>query len=385
MSSEGVRMAAWRMAPREVDPLSWFAGPSFPLVLAGVGVLNGLNVTIVHWQEWSNPLLQLIALPLVFLGSYIVFVLTRPHRPAFSPAKAGLSLVVMCLAMIVSALGTAGGSAPLDAWWPAFAVSLYFLGLAPYASARQLIAYSIPLVIVASVIATLVFVPERTFWPPVSTALFAVSAITVAVAATVVFSYTVVSQTLKLQLAKSAADHVPFTTDPVAIGDTATMSRVAARVVPFLQSVVDSGHITESDRGLAAHLARRLRTELVSVASESWLDSLARESGVIVSDPERLADRMNEAQRAAMLGLLAKVAESPIVDSETVLVEIRSAPDGSTAVALSLDLDLPEGRRLTLLAPYYLTLKTTVDSLAWDDGRRLMMTFTVAGDAQLPE
>ena len=37
-----------------------------------------------------------------------------------------------------------------------------------------------------------------------------------------------------------------------------------------------------------------------------------------------------------------------------------------TAVALSIDIDLPEGRRVMMLAPYYVALKTTVNDISWD-------------------
>jgi len=49
-------------------------------------------------------------------------------------------------------------------------------------------------------------------------------------------------------------------------------------------------------------------------------------------------------------------------------------------VALSLDVDLPEGRRILMLAPYYLTLKTTVDNLSWADGRSLLFKFQIPAD-----
>jgi hypothetical protein len=141
--------------------------------------------------------------------------------------------------------------------------------------------------------------------------------------------------------------------------------------------VATAGEITPENRALAAQLARRLRTELVTATGRSWLDVVAHETGIIVSDPARLADSMNESQRAALRGLLVAAMDSTGVDRRSLLIELRAQPDGSTAVALSIDMDLPEGRRLVLLAPYYLTLKTTVDDLSWDDGRRLLMQFKI--------
>jgi hypothetical protein len=155
------------------------------------------------------------------------------------------------------------------------------------------------------------------------------------------------------------------------------VARLSARVAPFVGRIARAGVITDADRGLAAQIARRLRSELVVESGKSWLDVVAHKSGMVVSDPGRLADRMNESQRAALNGLLVAASDSPVVDNRTLLIELRAQADGSTAVALSIDVDLPEGRRLVLLAPYYLTLKTTVDDLSWDDGRSLLMRFRI--------
>jgi hypothetical protein len=65
------------------------------------------------------------------------------------------------------------------------------------------------------------------------------------------------------------------------------------------------------------------------------------------------------------------------VDSQSLLIELRAHADGSTAVALSLEVDLPEGKRIVMLAPYYLTLKDTVENLSWSDGRSVMFTFRI--------
>jgi hypothetical protein len=48
-------------------------------------------------------------------------------------------------------------------------------------------------------------------------------------------------------------------------------------------------------------------------------------------------------------------------------------------VAVSLDVDLPEGRRMMHLSPYYLTLDTAVRGLRWEDVRHLR--FEVPPDA----
>jgi hypothetical protein len=75
---------------------------------------------------------------------------------------------------------------------------------------------------------------------------------------------------------------------------------------------------------------------------------------------------MNPSQRTALRSLLRAVLDTPGADSSSLLIELRGRADGATAVGVSMDVDLPEGRRIMHLAPYYLTLRTAVDDLSWD-------------------
>ena len=107
-------------------------------------------------------------------------------------------------------------------------------------------------------------------------------------------------------------------------------------------------------------------------ANRSWLDSLALGGPIYVVDPDNRADSMNVAQRAALRGLLLAVMDDPATDNGSLFIELRGQPDGSTAVAMSIDIDLPEGRRVMMIAPYYLALQTTVNEISWDPVRDLL-------------
>jgi hypothetical protein len=75
--------------------------------------------------------------------------------------------------------------------------------------------------------------------------------------------------------------------------------------------------------------------------------------------------------------MLRAIVDTPGIDSGSLMVELREAPDGATAVAVSLDMALPEGRRIMHLAPYYLTLRTAVDDLTIDRATLLKLSFSV--------
>lgn len=360
-----------RLAPQRVDPLSWFTGPRIPLVVVIVLVAMALSTTIVHWRQWSNPWQELLALPFFGLSAYILSTATRPQRPPFGPALALLVLLIAGAGFMVSAAGAEGGSVTVESWWGPVAIALIVSALAPYSSALQMIAYALPPLLLVLVVTPIVYPPnESGHWAPVTVEVIAGSPTLAAGLAGAVFSYSVVS---RMSRAMTQIDHDP---EPAAAG-AAIVSDFNPEIARFLEEIAARGTIRSSDRERATVLADSLRIELVTAANRSWLDTLALKSGLKVDDPQHLADRMNENQRSALRGLLVEVTESPVVPIESVLVEIRDEGDGSTAVALSMDVDLPEGRRVMLLAPHYLTLGTTVDDLSWDDGRTLLLKFRI--------
>ncbi|NEM90644.1 hypothetical protein [Galbitalea soli] len=381
-----------RISPQEADPLSWFTGPRLPLVLAVAAAGQGVGITIFFWQKWANPVVVLAAIPIFVLAGWVVTWTTRPHRPQFGPRQAFLALGVASIALVVGAIGTGPGGVPVAQWWPAISAGATIASLSPYSSVRRLLLYSVPFIAEVMVIAAIVFAPYQRFWTPIGTVIIIASPVIVGAVGSIVFAGTIVRQALRhLEAGVAEEAEAGHPAAPVLRGlaerpeafrgrtggDAGSVARLSARVAPFLEQVARSGRITDADRGFAAQLARHLRTELVDAANRSWLDDIAHETGITVSDPLRLADKLGEPQRAALRGLLLGALESPTVSSESLLVELRAAPRGVTAVALSIDVDLPEGPRLLLLAPYYLTLKTTVDNLRWDDGRRLTLEFQV--------
>jgi hypothetical protein len=86
---------------------------------------------------------------------------------------------------------------------------------------------------------------------------------------------------------------------------------------------------------------------------------------------------MRGPQRTALRALIRGILATPGTDAGSLLVELRSHADGSTAVGVSLDFELPEGRRIMHLAPYYLALRGSVDDLEWKDDRFLRVTFNL--------
>ena len=368
------------VSAQQADPLSWFIGRLVPLSFTALGLLYGMFAIATTWTATSEPWVQLIALAICSGSGFFVHVVTRPMRRPFDWRRASVALLGSVAGMLLSAVGYAGGGMTLDRWWGSAALALSIAALGPYLPTAQLLALGGSATAVATVGSVLVLQPEGP--GTVVAALLIAYPAALAVMATAVFAYSVVSATLPLLESPSRLMAVGQTVrDEVASElERVTLARLTARAAPFLAGVADAGRITAADRALAGQLARYLRDELVTQSNLSWLDSVAAKSRLVVVDPDRRARTMNDAQRTALRAMLDAILETPGIDSGSLLIDLRAAPDGATAVGVSLDMALPEGRRIMHLAPYVLTLGTAVDDLTVDSAEHLRVSFRVPAD-----
>lgn len=363
----------------EVDPLSWFTGPLVPIVFAALNLAYGGTLAIVTWTQVGNPRLQFAGVILCTLACLFVHVMTRPLRPRIGWGVGAIAVGMGCLGFIVSAIGYTNIVFSIELWWAPFGVALVLASLAPYLPARLLVPLGLGAIAVTSPIAYLIVHDDVPYWGPVATVLIIISPIASGIAATAAFSYVVVSRMQPLiekrsevlVSAEAARDDAAETAERV------RLAQFTARAVPFLESVASQAVVTPADRALAGQLARRLRDDLVTQSNVSWLDSVASGSRLVVIDPEHRAGKMRAPQRTALRALLQAILDTPGTDAGSLLVELRSVPDGSTAVGVSLDMELPEGRRIMHLAPYYLTLGTAVKDLQWSRDRFLKLSFNL--------
>ncbi len=255
---------------------------------------------------------------------------------------------------------------------------LYSSSLGPYLPPRAIIVLGTAVTLVAVPIAYLLIRDEVTTWGPIATVLIIASPLVSGIAATSGFSLAVVARTLPLIERRTQAMlslDAPQGERNEEL-ERERLARLIARAAPFLEGVATSGEVTPADRTLAGQLARRLRDDLVTQSDVSWLDSVAQDRLVVV-DPDRQAGRMRSSQRTALRALIRAILATPGTDAGSLLVELRAHPDGTTAVGVSLDFELPEGRRIMHLAPYYLALRGSVDDLEWSDDRFLRVTFNL--------
>jgi hypothetical protein len=361
------------VSAQQLDPLSWFTGRVVPLVFAGLVVLYGA-FRVPTWLTAPLPWLQPIGVVLCAGACVLVYLLTRPLRPQLGWGGGIATVLLSAAGVVASSIGYSGANISIELWWAPFGFSLALASLAPYLNARRLLVLGGVSTLIVTVLAFVLVDPDVTVWGPLSSMIIIAAPMICGLVAAVTFSYVLVSRmtpiieqrsqmVLPLRAPDAAAEEV----------ERLRLARLSARAVPFLTGIADAGRITPADRALAGQLARRLRDDLVTQSNLTWLDSIAEGTRLVVIDPEHRASRMRPSQRVALRSLLRAVLDTPGADSSSLLIELRGRPDGATAVGVSMDIELPEGRRIMHLAPYYLTLRTAVDDLTWD---ATSLTFT---------
>lgn len=370
---------SWRVSPWDADPLSWFSTPNLPLAAAAMTLVHGVLVLGPAGQAGSRPLVQAAGLALSVLAMVWVHVATRPRRGAFTMARALVAVALSGAGVVISAIGYAGDLFAVELWWAPLSASLALLAMVPYSSAARLL-ISGSLLVAVSAVATLVFVvPDDPTWPPFSAVAITLFPIIIGMVGGVVMIRSITNGLARWSERPLDVPGVDSGADDLVVAiDDETRIRIAPATA-FIASILDRGNVSAGDALRAGALAQRLRAELTGEIDRTWIERVARGRALTVDDPERLAEELDLAQRTVMRALLDALlghTDSPVGSAR---VELRRTESGAIAVALRIMSTLPEGRRETFLAPYYVSLQSSVENLRWRTGPVTAVEFEVAG------
>lgn len=377
-----------RLSPWSADPLSWFAVPHLAFACMGYALVQALVVLSIPGQIGAQPVRQWVALGLMQMVFLAIGVATRPRRGPVPEGLAWLFLCVALLALAASGGGYHGSAFRVELWWAPVSVSLILISLAPYSTAAQLARLGFVALVVASALVVPLVQFHGARWPLLTTILIAVNQIVVSMTGSIVF-IGVVTRLIARWSERPLRGETTLGIDPdgtrgecsesledelVDQVDAATAARLEVPVA-FLREVLARGRIEHADQQRALELAELLRAELISAADQTWLQRLVRGHPVEVDDPERLAERLTLPQRTALRAMLDALLAHPDSGFVSGRVELKAADRGAVAVGLRILNTLPEGRRVTFLAPYYMTLHSTVRDIRWRNGAVLEVEF----------
>ncbi len=375
----------WRTSAVDVDTLSWLTS-SLVTVWVPIAVgLYGVVAITVGGQSGDPWILQAIALVMMVGAGLLVHVGSRPQRGPLAAALSSLVLVLVGIAVLLSAVGLRHETVVPELWWASLGAALITMSLSPFVSGRLFVVGSVSLSVCTV---------GGAFWAtsgpdgdlPVSTAFIASSSMLFAIIGGSVLPGIMISDVERWRGFVTRAKVPDDRTEPVlAILERVTAGAWSQRMHPFLHSVATSDEVTDRDRRRASALAEELRRALIDRDAESWLSTIVAEWPVHIDDPHQLANTITVDQRSAITALVSGLFSDPEAGVYGARVSLTAARDDAVAVAVSVSLDLPEGRRTTVLAPYYLSVKSVVRHIEWRNGESLEVSFDVdAGQRQAP-
>lgn len=369
---------SWRRTPWQADPLSWVTAPYLPLVAALLTLVHGLVVLVAAGQVEPRPRAQYAALVIAVVGIGAVHVVTRPRGARLSATRIAALAIAPAAAVVVSAAGYIGEPFSIELWWAPLAASLFLMALSPYISMVRMATLGFGLAAVTAVTTLLIVVPDDARWPPftiVSSAIMPIAIGTIG-GMTIIASLTRgLERWSERPLAPLSPEGSAAVTDAV---DAVTSERIREGRL-LLRRVIDSGVVTDDDAQKAAELAAKLRQELAGDIDRTWLQRAVVARAVQLDDPLRLAERLDLSQRTALRALLDALLPDDGLASGSARVELRETKGGAVAVALRIISTLPEGQRESFLAPYYVSLESTVQNLRWRTGPVTAVSFEVGG------
>lgn len=389
----------WRRSSLDIDTLSWLTSSLVSSWVTLVIALFGITAVALGGQGGYRPAFQLVAVAVMTGAAYAIHRGALPSRDRFRTRRAALIFGLASLAVMMSALALVDRQAvfpvvdallpspadplfALELWWAPVCASLVVMATSPFVAGRVFVPGA--LLVVAATAAAAGFVAgERGSDLPIADVVVITSTPVFSVIGGIVLNRTLVTAVLgwRRGLGDSAPDDNAI--EPAtAVVDRITGGRFSTAVVPFLERLEGAAALHDRDRRTAARLARDMRSALVERGDQSWLAAHVAGRPVYVTDPFRLADTITVDQRAAIIALVDGLFSDPEAGVFGARLDLAPADDDAVAVAVTVGLALPEGRRTAVLAPYYLTVKSVVRRIEWRGGESLVVTFDV--DSERP-
>lgn len=377
-------------SPWRADPLSWLATDWLALGCAAYAAVQSIVMLLLLGQAGGRPFVQAGAAALAVSAFLLVHVATRPHRGPLRESIAWAAIGLVLGALALSVAGYAGQQFRIELWWAPVSVALMLIALTPFSTGLQLARYGVISFAAAAIGALTLAVPVELGWPLPVAVFLVVHQIVLAAVGCIVF-VSVVTRLFETwnerPLGVDGETGDPGDREGAAEASAsgfalidrvdADMSARLAAPLRFVRDVLERGAVTEQDRERARELAAALRAELIAEAEETWLERLVRGRPIEIDDADRLAERLSLPQRTALRAMLDALLAQPDSGFIAGRVELKAADRGTVAVALRILSTLPEGRRVTFLAPYYVTLQAAVDDIRWRNGTTLEVDFEV--------
>lgn len=286
-------------SPQQLDPLGGVTAQSFAWIFTGGAFATAVGLTLTHREEYhSLPPLMTAFLLLVSIGVVVVRA-ARPRNAPFS-WRSALAIHLLGLASVgLEAAAQWGSDTAVRSDWAPLSLALFVMVTGCFRPAREILAMSTGSALVVGGITTAGAHAADLTLPPIVYAGLTAGPLLAAGAGAAMFSATLVRRLLRWRARTEGGRLAAAESIRARVREDLRDERldlVESEVGPFLRELLARGETDAADAERARELGEALRRALVAEADEVWLADLVAE----LNDPEALAPRMDETQRAAV-------------------------------------------------------------------------------------
>jgi hypothetical protein len=333
-------MSGVERAVQQRDPLAALIGRPTSYLAAVVVPIYAAAGTWLSRDSISNPTLAIVALSFVAVASVTLVVQSSTLRAPLTARTHAAIIGSALVALLLSALSMWDTDAFLRDDWGVPVVGLYYVALAPYRPAKELVTSGMLSAIFAGFLAV---VQSDSFVSAVPVGVFVIIAVTPIVAmslAAAAFVEVLVRGLDRWRLRADRAFTAMTGERGVSIARSVQQDSVTVlnqEVVPFFSSLLDGAVVDEATRQRARQIADEVRATMVADVDRSWLENVVELAGrggdgrpeavrPVVRDDHRLADYMTTDERTALRAFIVALHADPAFIDDR--VEIAIAPEG---------------------------------------------------------
>ena len=357
--------------PQRLDPLgvqsAWLLVP----LLGIVALADAVFSTLLHHDQLPNHPLAVWAIVVLLVA--VVVAAIRTH-PGLAPVGLWSHLAIVGVALVGACLFEAavwGHNQRIQDDWGQLAVALLLTAMPLYRPVGEVLAVAAFAAVVLGALAAAQASSLLIANQPLVYATVAATPILALAFGGAGYAWTMTGETLRWrEVARAGQLRLDAELRQVAARMVAQERTTAlnAEAVPFLTELSASGVITDEDRRRARAIAERLRAAAVEAVERSWLAetvalALARrgdgaEAGQAsrVHDPDRLEQVLSDEQRAIVGALIGTIAALPGLDPRTLAVSV--AQPGSPVFVLTAQVSEPRRELRSDLVPYLSALQS---------------------------
>ncbi|MCS5716743.1 hypothetical protein N1027_01180 [Herbiconiux sp. CPCC 205763] len=305
---------AWRGVPQRLDPI--IARSIYPLVgAAAVGsLIYAILRTLAGADEIRDPVFAGLAIVFVVIAAVLVVVETEPVRTPVRFAGLVVTVLSAVLASVSSSISTWGTSNVIWDNWGPLVTGVVILAFAEFRPGRDLALVTALSAVVVGATAALETLAMPAIASPLTSAVIASTPVVLFGVGASVFSYRV--SLLLSRAAESAVREQTGLSRRVRIRlrellrDSGRQA-LSVEVVPFLESVLARGEVTEADVAEARRISAVLRSVIITEMGLPWLRRLERAhpDDLRVDDPDDLAEGFAMEQKVALRAVITALIE----------------------------------------------------------------------------